>query len=153
MQCAQTYAHSEHLLEIGRELSEDGVNQANRWTPAIRDSSASQAQRRRPPYFAIPKNKAKHRSISTRASSPMRPKAGPTLSRLTVMALSTITWEGFCKPFLASGWTVTRSSGAATTVPVTGSTVTLACSLNWSDWTTRAGLSLPKSPCREKVTK
>ena len=54
-------------------------------------------------YFAIPKNTARQRSTSINASASMRPKDGPILSRLTVMALSTITWQGFCKPLPASG--------------------------------------------------
>ena len=55
------------------------------------------------PYFAIPKNTARQRSTSTSASASMRPKDLPTLSRLTVMALSTITCDGFCKPLPVSG--------------------------------------------------
>ncbi len=44
-----------------------------------------------PNYLAMPKYTAKQRSTSTIASESMRPKAGPTLSRFTVIALSTIT--------------------------------------------------------------
>jgi len=76
-------------------------------------------------YFAIPKNKAKHRSICTSASASMCPNAGPTLSRLTVMILSTITCEGFFRPFLEFGWSVILSKGASTRVLVIGNTVTL----------------------------
>lgn len=82
-------------------------------------------------YFAIPRNTAKQRSTSTKAFASMRPKAGPSLSRFTVTALSTITCDGFFRPFSALGWTVMRSNGAPTRVLVMGSTVTLVCSLNW----------------------
>jgi len=83
-------------------------------------------------YFAIPKNTARQRSTSSRVSAPMRPKTGPSLSRLTVMALSTMTCEGLRRPFSALGCTGTRSSGAAAGVLVMGRMVTLACSLNGS---------------------
>lgn len=48
-------------------------------------------------HLAIPRNTARQRSTSTIASALIRPKAGPTLSRFTVMALSAITCDGFCK--------------------------------------------------------
>lgn len=54
-------------------------------------------------HLAIPTNRAKQRSTSTSASTSIRPNAGPTLSRFTVMALSTITCDCFCKPFSAFG--------------------------------------------------
>lgn len=44
-----------------------------------------------PNYLAMPKNTAKQRSTSTIASESMCPKAGPSLSRFIVIALSTIT--------------------------------------------------------------
>ncbi len=72
-------------------------------------------------YLAMPKNTAKQLSTSTDAFASMCPKAGPTFFRFMVMALSTITCDGFCKPFSALGGMVIRNSGVATSVLVTGS--------------------------------
>lgn len=104
-------------------------------------------------YFAIPKNTAKHRSTTTSVSVSMRPKGGVSLSRRTVMVLSTMTCEGFVKPFVPLGCRVTRSKGEATSVLVMGSTVALECSAKRSAWITNAGRGLPKSPCRAMVTR
>ena len=46
---------------------------------------------------------------------------------------------------------VTRNSGASTRALDTGKTVTVACSLNWSDWITKAILDLPKSQSQAAV--
>ena len=49
----------------------------------------------------------------------------PTLSRLTDMALSTITWDSFRSPFVGVGSTVVRINGASTSVPEISNTVTV----------------------------
>lgn len=51
----------------------------------------SEGKRASPAYFAIPKNTARLRSTANSESSPIRPNAGPTFSRSTVTALSTMT--------------------------------------------------------------
>ena len=106
-----------------------------------------------PPYFAIPKNTASRRSTSSTASASNRPKASPILVRITVIALSIMICAGWRRPLVASGATVTRSSGASTKALETSRTVTVACSAKGSACMTSAGRGLPKSPCRATVTK
>ena len=65
-------------------------------------------------------------------------------SRRKDRILSTMTCDGFCRPFDRDGRNVIRNSGAATSVEVMGQTDMLEwVSLKRSDWTTNAGRGLP----------
>ncbi len=63
---------------------------------------------------------------ATKASSSRGPRRDPSLSRFTVIALSTMTWDRSRRPLLAEGSTFRRISGATASVLETSSTVTVA---------------------------
>ncbi|OIQ74288.1 hypothetical protein GALL_440670 [mine drainage metagenome] len=75
-------------------------------------------------HLAMPKNTARQRPTSSITSSLADPITSPSLSRLTVIALSTITCDDFCKPLPWLGCTVTRNNGASIKVLETSKTVT-----------------------------
>src|SRR3546814_601705 len=90
------------------------------------------------------------RAMSPSLSRPMRP---PTRSRRTVTGLSAMICDRPRNPFTADGSTVTRRSGASTTVVVIWQIITEACSAGSASLcTTTAGRGLPKSPLAATVT-
>ena len=87
------------------------------------------------------------------APSSRRPNGGPSFSIRTVIALSAMMNDCFCKPLTEEGSTGIRNKGVCTSEDVTRRTVTVAKSLNRSACTKRAGRGLPKSPGTTTVTR
>jgi hypothetical protein len=77
------------------------------------------------------------------SASDRRPTRRVRLARGTVVTLSTINWLSLVKPAVSEGCTAIRSSGAATSFVVNGTTVTEAVASNRSSWMMTTGRGLP----------
>ena len=102
---------------------------------------------------ANPKKTASARFTASIVSSSRCPITAPSLSREMDCGLSTITCDGLIRPFRSFEFTAMRNSGASRNSLVTGKMVTEGWLSNRSDWITKAGRGLPRSPCKATVTR
>ena len=100
------------------------------WTVCFRAETKVSLWRQSEFSQAIPRKTARARETVTMVSASREPNTGPSLSRFTDIALSTMTCDGLRKPFCGVGDAVGLIRGASTSVPDIRRTVTVPVSLN-----------------------